>query len=83
MIKTSSPNDAAPVPPISAPVGVWIDGDAGGIGKSILGVLTFQAFYLADQPCQIFELDDQGKLARFLGSDNVTALHGAKRLARR
>jgi hypothetical protein len=61
----------------AAPIAIHIDGDAGGVGKSLLGVTIAQAFGLVDYALQIFELDDQAKLARFLGSTSVTALHGA------
>jgi hypothetical protein len=32
---------------------------------------------LVDVELDVFELDEQGKLARFLGNDNVVNLHGA------
>lgn len=61
-----------------APLMIAVDGDVGGIGKSTLAVLMAMAFGLVDLPLDVFELDEQSKLARFLGSDRVTSLHGAK-----
>jgi hypothetical protein len=60
------------------PLMVAIDGDVGGIGKSTLAVLMAMMFGLLDLPLDVFELDEQSKLARFLGADRVTGLHGAK-----
>ncbi len=62
---------------ILPPLAGWIDGDAGGVGKSTFAVLLAQAFRLTGVPFGVFELDDQGKLARFLGNDDVTSLHGS------
>lgn len=60
------------------PLMIAIDGDVGGIGKSTLAVLMAMMFGLLDLPLDVFELDEQSKLARFLGADHVTSLHGAK-----
>jgi hypothetical protein len=62
---------------LMAPLFVVVDGDAGGIGKSTLVILIAMAFDLVDAMLDVFELDEQRKLARFLG-ENVQSLHGAK-----
>lgn len=62
---------------LTAPLFVVVDGDAGGIGKSTLVILIAMAFDLVDAMLDVFELDEQRKLARFLGKD-VQSLHGAK-----
>jgi hypothetical protein len=54
-----------------------VDGDVGGVGKSLLAILIAMAFALIEAPLRIFELDEQGKLRRFLGRE-VESLHAAK-----
>jgi len=61
----------------AGPLLIAVDGDVGGVGKSTLATVTAMAFQLVDAPIAVFELDEQKKLARFLGGD-VTCLHGAK-----
>lgn len=63
------------MPKVAPSVNV-IDGDVGGVGKSTLGVLLSMAHELVELPLDVFELDEQGKLRRFLG-DGVISLHGA------
>lgn len=60
------------------PLFIAVDGDVGGVGKSTLCTIVAMAFGLVDAPIDAFELDEQAKLARFLGSANVRCLHGAK-----
>jgi hypothetical protein len=59
------------------PVTCIIDGDVGGVGKSLLAILLAMAFSLVDLGLKVFELDEQGKLRRFLGPE-VQSLHAAK-----
>jgi hypothetical protein len=59
------------------PVAAIVDGDVGGIGKSLLAILLAMAFGLVGYALRIFELDEQGKLGRFLGPD-VQSLHAAR-----
>ena len=54
-----------------------VDGDVGGVGKSLLSILIAMAFSLVDLALQVFELDEQGKLRRFLGPE-VQSLHAAR-----
>lgn len=61
----------------TAPLLMAVDGDVGGVGKSTLTTIVAMAFGLVDAPIDVFELDEQGKLARFLGGE-VTCLHGAR-----
>ena len=76
MSKSKPPSD--PVPLAAAPpVACIIDGDVGGIGKSLLAILIAMCFALIEAPLRIFELDEQGKLKRFLGS-HVESLHAGK-----
>lgn len=76
MSKSKSPYD--PVPLAAAPpVGCIVDGDVGGVGKSLLCVLIAMFFGLLEMPLRVFELDEQGKLRRFLGS-HVESLHAAR-----
>ena len=65
--------------PIAAapPVACIVDGDVGGVGKSLVAILIAMCFALIEAPLRIFELDEQGKLRRFLGS-HVESLHAAK-----
>ncbi|MGA0534084.1 hypothetical protein [Hansschlegelia sp. KR7-227] len=72
-----SPSAAASSPSASPPVSIIVDGDVGGVGKSTLAIMMATAFHLVEQPLDIFELDEQGKLGRFIGN-HVVALHGAK-----
>jgi len=60
-----------------APLLMVVDGDVGGVGKSTLATLIAMSCSLVDVELDVFELDEQGKLARFLGNDNVVSLHGA------
>jgi hypothetical protein len=60
-----------------APLLMVVDGDVGGVGKSTLATLIAMCCSLVDVELDVFELDEQGKLARFLGNDNVVNLHGA------
>lgn len=60
-----------------APLLMVVDGDVGGVGKSTLATLIAMCCSLVDVELDVFELDEQGKLARFLGNDNVVSLHGA------
>ena len=60
-----------------APLLMVVDGDVGGVGKSTFTTIVAMAFGLVDAAIDVFELDEQGKLARFLGAD-VTCLHGAR-----
>lgn len=62
----------------TAPLFIVIDGDVGGIGKSTIATHVCTSFKLVHAPIDIFELDEQGKLGRFLKGDNVRHLHGAK-----
>lgn len=66
-----------PVPIAAPPVACVVDGDVGGVGKSLLAILIAMCFALIEAPLRIFELDEQGKLKRFLGS-HVESLHAAK-----
>lgn len=59
------------------PVACIVDGDVGGVGKSLLAILIAMCFALIEAPLKILELDEQGKLKRFLGS-NVEGLHAAR-----
>jgi hypothetical protein len=61
----------------TAPLLMAVDGDVGGVGKSTFTTIVAMAFGLVEAPIDVFELDEQGKLARFLGS-GVTCLHGAR-----
>lgn len=61
----------------SGPLLIAVDGDVGGVGKSTLATMIAMAFQLVDAQIAVFELDEQKKLARFLGGE-VTCLHGAK-----
>lgn len=54
-----------------------VDGDVGGVGKSLLAILIAMAFSLVDLTLKVFELDEQGKLQRFLGPE-VQSLHAAR-----
>ncbi|MCX7321287.1 MAG: hypothetical protein NT113_18000 [Hyphomicrobiales bacterium] len=75
MAKTKSP--IRPVKAVTPPVTCIVDGDVGGVGKSLLAILIAMAFSLVDATLRVFELDEQGKLQRFLGP-NVQSLHAAK-----
>lgn len=76
MSKSKPPSD--PVPLAAAPpVACIVDGDVGGVGKSLLCVLIATFFTLIEIPLTVFELDEQGKLRRFLGS-HVESLHAAR-----
>ena len=59
------------------PVACIVDGDVGGVGKSLLAILIAMAFSLVELTLDVFELDEQGKLRRFLGPD-VQSLHAAR-----
>lgn len=59
------------------PIAAVVDGDVGGIGKSLLAILIAMAFSLVGDALRIFELDEQGKLKRFLGPE-VQSLHAAR-----
>lgn len=61
----------------TGPLLIAVDGDVGGVGKSTLATVIAMGFQLIDAPMAVFELDEQKKLARFLG-DDVVCLHGAK-----
>lgn len=75
MAKTKSP--IRPVKTVTPPVTCIVDGDVGGVGKSLLAILIAMAFSLVDATLKVFELDEQGKLQRFLGPD-VQSLHAAR-----
>jgi hypothetical protein len=75
MAKTKSP--IQPVKKVIPPITCIVDGDVGGVGKSLVAILIAMAFSLVDLALQVFELDEQGKLQRFLGPD-VQSLHAAK-----
>lgn len=75
MAKAKSP--IHPVKAVTPPVTCIVDGDVGGVGKSLLAILIAMAFSLVDATLKIFELDEQGKLQRFLGPD-VQSLHAAR-----
>lgn len=75
MAKTKSP--IRPVKAANPPVTCIVDGDVGGVGKSLLAILIAMSFSLVDLTLKVFELDEQGKLQRFLGSD-VQSLHAAR-----
>ncbi len=75
MAKTKSPTH--PVKKVAAPITCIVDGDVGGVGKSLLAILLAMAFSLVDLTLKVFELDEQGKLQRFLGPD-VQSLHAAR-----
>ncbi len=75
MAKTKSP--IHPVKAVTPPVTCIVDGDVGGVGKSLLAILIAMAFSLVDATLRVFELDEQGKLQRFLGPE-VQSLHAAK-----
>jgi hypothetical protein len=62
----------------TAPLLIAVDGDVGGVGKSTWTTILAMSFGLVDSAIDVFELDEQAKLARFLGAGNVTSLHGAK-----
>jgi hypothetical protein len=62
---------------VNPPLLIAVDGDVGGVGKSTLTTIIFMAFGLVELPLDVFELDEQKKLSRFLGND-VQCLHGAK-----
>lgn len=75
MAKAKSP--IHPVKAVTPPVTCIVDGDVGGVGKSLLAILIAMAFSLVDATLRVFELDEQGKLQRFLGPD-VQSLHAAR-----
>lgn len=75
MAKTKSP--IRPVKAVTPPVTCIVDGDVGGVGKSLLAILIAMAFSLVDLTLKTFELDEQGKLQRFLGPE-VQSLHAAR-----
>lgn len=71
---SSAPTSAIATTP---PVACIVDGDVGGVGKSLLAILIAMAFALIEAPLKVFELDEQGKLKRFLGPE-VESLHAAR-----
>lgn len=75
MAKSKSP--IQPVKAVTPPVTCIVDGDVGGVGKSLLAILIAMAFSLIDVTLRVFELDEQGKLQRFLGPE-VQSLHAAR-----
>jgi len=75
MAKTKS--SIHPAKKVAPPITCIVDGDVGGVGKSLLAILIAMTFSLVDHTLKIFELDEQGKLQRFLGPD-VQSLHAAR-----
>jgi len=77
MAKLKSSSQVSKAIPIAQPVACIVDGDVGGVGKSMLSILIAMAFALIDLTLQVFELDEQGKLKRFIGPE-VRSLHAAR-----
>lgn len=77
MAKTKTSSQLAKGLANAPPVTCIVDGDVGGVGKSMLAILLAMAFALVDVALKIFELDEQGKLKRFLGPE-VQSLHAAR-----
>lgn len=77
MTKTKTPSESTTALAAAPPVACIVDGDVGGVGKSAIAILIAMAFALIDTPLKVFELDEQGKLKRFLGPD-VESLHAAR-----
>lgn len=77
MAKTKSSSHPAKKVVNAPPVACIVDGDVGGVGKSLLAILIAMAFSLVDLTLKIFELDEQGKLQRFMGPE-VQSLHAAR-----
>jgi len=76
MSKSKPPSETVSLA-AAPPVACIVDGDVGGVGKSLLAILIAMCFALIETPLRIFELDEQGKLKRFLGP-HVESLHAAK-----
>lgn len=77
MTKTKPPAGTASALAARPPVACIVDGDVGGVGKSLLAILIAMGFALIEAPLTVFELDEQGKLRRFLGPE-VESLHAAR-----
>lgn len=77
MTKIKPPPKLLESVPRVLPVACFIDGDVGGVGKSMLAIFIAMMFSLVNAALQIFELDEQGKLKRFCGPE-VQALHAAR-----
>jgi hypothetical protein len=77
MTKTKPVFEAPKSVAVAPPIACIVDGDVGGVGKSLLAIMLATAFSLVEAAMKIFELDEQGKLARFLGPQ-VESLHAAR-----
>ena len=77
MTKAKPSSEPTSVIATTPPVACIVDGDVGGVGKSLLSILIAMAFALIEVPLKVFELDEQGKLKRFLGPE-VESLHAAR-----
>ena len=76
---TKSKLDISVPTALSPPLAIIVDGNIGGVGKSTASIHINQAFQLSGLPLDAFEIDDQAKLARFIGTDRVTALNSQVR----
>jgi hypothetical protein len=77
MTKTKPSSEPTSALAAAPPIACIVDGDVGGVGKSLLAILIAMAFALIEAPLKVFELDEQGKLKRFLGPE-VESLHAAR-----
>ena len=76
MSKSKPPSESEALA-AAPPVACLVDGDVGGVGKSVMAILIAMCFALVEAPLKIYELDEQGKLRRFLGPE-VESLHAAR-----